>query len=278
MTDLFQKPAKMKKVVLRASDIHAGMRARWSAPEWAIMWEVGEGTGSNVGRYADAVMMSLWPSRGLELHGVEVKISRSDWAREARDPRKAEAVAKYCDRWWIHTPPGVVDDVSALPPAWGLREFDGKNWKTIREASKTDAAPTSRSFLAAMLRRADGIIEQQIRDGVEKSRENEVEREAERRARYAADVEAAADRKTRNVDKLREKLEKFEAAFGVGVLDNWHMDPTKLGHIAMALMHAGVADEYGLASKSEKLRKAAALIDEAIGAFRPPPSEAVNGE
>lgn len=113
MTDLFTKPAKA--IRLKASDIRAGMKKRWCDPQWAIMWEVGEGTGAMSGRYADAVMMSLWPSRGLELHGVEIKISRSDWKREAADPSKAEAIARYCDRWWVHTPPGIVDDLSDLP-------------------------------------------------------------------------------------------------------------------------------------------------------------------
>lgn len=267
MTDLV-KPAKAKRLILRASDIHAGMRKRWGAPEWAIMWEVGEGTGANVGRYADAVMMSLWPSRGLELHGVEVKVSRSDWKREAQDPRKAEAVAKYCDRWWIHTPPGIVEDVSELPPAWGLREFDGKVWRTIREAEKTDAAPISRPFLAAMLRRADGIIEQQIRDGVAASREGEQEREKERNERFAKAVEEAADRKTRGIEKVKEKLESFEAAFGKGLLSEWSRDPATLGRIACELERLGVAQtHYGLGDVAQKLRNAADGIDAAIGGF-----------
>lgn len=137
MTDLFEKKPKPRK--LKASDLTAAMAKRWAAPEYAIMYEVGEGTGAARGRYADAAIMSLWPSRGLELHGVEIKVSRSDWKREAANPQKAEAIAKYCDRWWIHTPPGIVDDLSDLPPAWGLREFDGSRWHTIREAEKTEA-------------------------------------------------------------------------------------------------------------------------------------------
>ena len=34
------------------------------------------------GRYADAIAMNLWPSRGLAVHGFEIKISRGDWQRE----------------------------------------------------------------------------------------------------------------------------------------------------------------------------------------------------
>lgn len=78
MSDLLKA---LPRARLKASDIRGGMAKRWRSPEWAIMWEVGEGTGAASGRYADAVMMSLWPSRGLELHGVEIKVSKSDWKR-----------------------------------------------------------------------------------------------------------------------------------------------------------------------------------------------------
>jgi len=32
--------------------------------------------------------MDLWPSGGLEIHGHEVKVSRSDWLRELKEPEK----------------------------------------------------------------------------------------------------------------------------------------------------------------------------------------------
>lgn len=159
-----------------AADSRHAMSKRWAAPEYAVMWEVGEATGLTRGRSADAVIMSLWPSRGLELHGVEIKVSRSDWKREAADPTKAEAIAKFCDRWWLHTAPGVVDDLSDLPPRWGLREFDGAKWKTVREADITEAAHVTRGFLAALLRRADGAMRQMIQDATREGRD-EIERE-----------------------------------------------------------------------------------------------------
>ncbi|MFN4169979.1 MAG: hypothetical protein ACK4HD_16840, partial [Pannonibacter phragmitetus] len=146
MTDLLSPNPKLKK--LTSADIRAAMSKRWTQPEYALMWEVGSSTGAGPSRYADAVIMSLWPSRGLELHGVEIKVSRSDWKREAADPKKAEAIARYCDRWYVHTPPGIVDDLSGLPPAWGLREFDGKTWRTVREAAKNEPEPVTRPFLA----------------------------------------------------------------------------------------------------------------------------------
>ncbi len=104
MSDLLDRapllPAAQPPKMLRAADIRAGMATRWAAPEYAIMWEVADATGARHSRLADAVMMSLWPSRGLELHGVEIKVSRADWRREALTPQKAEKIAAYCDRWW----------------------------------------------------------------------------------------------------------------------------------------------------------------------------------
>ena len=257
MSDLFSTKPNPKK--LKSSDIRSGMSKRWSAPEWAIMWEVGEATGAQSGRYADAVMMSLWPSRGLELHGVEIKVSRSDWKREAADPSKAEAIAKYCDRWWIHTPPGIVDDLSDMPPAWGLREFDGKAWKTIREAEKTDAIQVSRPFLAAMLRRADGamkgLMEEAMRDAREASRA-----EAERmRAGIRQQIDDGVKRRTESLEKKAENVAAFEEAFGAHIRNAFACNPAAWGSAAKHLAECGRNAGYG--HLSDRLRKAADEID-----------------
>jgi len=261
--DLQTKPTKPLR--LKASDIRAGMAKRWCDPQWAIMWEVGEGTGAMSGRYADAVMMSLWPSRGLELHGVEIKISRSDWKREAADPSKAEAVARYCDRWWIHTPPGIVDDLSDLPPAWGLREFDGKRWTTIREAEKTAAEQISRPFLAALLRRADGTMKGMIEEAMRDARQA-AQDEAERsRQRFRQDVDEAVKRRTEQLEKSAANVAAFEAAFGEGQATSWGCDHAALGRAARTL--ADCRNGYG--SLAERFRKAADEIEALQALSRP---------
>lgn len=248
----------MSKKMITSPDITAAMLRRWTAPEWAIMWEVGEGTGARSGRYADAVMMSLWPSRGLEVHGVEIKVSRADWRREAADPSKAEAVARFCDRWWVHTAPGVVDDLSDVPPAWGLREWDGKTWKTLREAEKTPAEPITRTFLAALLRRADGAMRTLVSETMREAREKEIAEAEKRREHFAASVAAAVERKTRALQESAANVAAFEEAFGRGSARDWSVNHAALGAAARALSECG---SQGFGPLSERLRKAADEID-----------------
>lgn len=243
---------------IKASDIRMAMAKLWAAPEWAIMWEVGEGTGAMTGRYADAVMMSLWPSRGLELHGVEIKISRSDWKKEAADPTKAEAIARYCDRWWVHTSPGVVDDLSAMPPAWGLREWDGREWLTRREAEKTEAEQITRPFLAALLRRADTTMRGMIADAAREANEKIYAESEKRRQQFDERVKEEVEHRTKKLSEKAEKIAAFEAAFGEDSLRRFGIDHARLGAAALALHRCG---DGGYGNLAERLRAAANEID-----------------
>lgn len=265
MTDLLSPKPKLVK--LTSADIRLAMSKRWAAPEYAIMWEVSNATGGRASRYADAVIMSLWPSRGLELHGVEIKISRADWKREAADPAKAEAIARYCDRWYVHTAPGVVDDLSDLPPAWGLREFDGRAWRTIREAAKNEPEPVTRSFLAALLRRADDTMRLLINEATREARDRvseEIERHRETRAR---EIEEAAARRTANLDSKAKNFEAFEKAFGADSLRDWSVHHAALGRAARALSECGKHGYTPLATRlraaADEIEAFAALVDEA---------------
>ncbi|MBW2673476.1 MAG: hypothetical protein JRD89_08705 [Deltaproteobacteria bacterium] len=146
---------KMRKLLLR----------RFDAPAWAVLFEVKSSTGYANGepRSADAVAISLWPSRGLAIHGVEIKVHRSDWLRELKKPNKSEAVQKHCDFWWIAAPKGVVE-VDELPPTWGLLEVSGKRGLVAkRQAPELAAKPLDLGFVASLGRRMGGAVEQAMR-------------------------------------------------------------------------------------------------------------------
>ena len=152
-----------------------------AAPEWACLRHVRSGAGWDR-RTCDALAMSLWQSRGLILRGFEIKVARADWKRESEDPEKAEAIATYCDEWWIVAAPGVVRDPEIeLPPAWGLMVPDdsGKALTITRKAERGKGAPPSRGFLAQLFKGAQegqrsilrgSVPEEQITERIEAAR------------------------------------------------------------------------------------------------------------
>lgn len=137
-----------------ASEVRQALRLRYAAPEYALFEEVGNATGSRCNRHADAVAMAIWPSRGLFVHGFEIKVERRDWLNEKKNPSKADEVARYCDFWWLVVGDSTIVQAGELPETWGLLELQGKALVCKTEATKLEAEQLDRGFLAAVLRRA----------------------------------------------------------------------------------------------------------------------------
>jgi len=199
-----------------AADLRAAIEKVHPAPEWACLFEVANQTGVGDGyRYADAIAMCLWPSRGLVIRGFEIKVSRADLRRESNDPAKAESIAKYCDEWWIVTPPGLVQDIDTeLPPAWGLMMLNKHGGlKTVRKAIMTKATPITRKFLAAMLRRAHQSLAKNNKDWIHKTDVAEKIAAAVKlgESRVPCDISHAQKR----VDHLQEVIAKWHEATGI---------------------------------------------------------------
>lgn len=70
-------------------------------------------------RTADAIAIDTWESKGLEIHGFEVKCSRSDWLTELKAPEKSEPFRAFCDRWWLVTSSKDIVKPGELPEGWG---------------------------------------------------------------------------------------------------------------------------------------------------------------
>lgn len=63
-----------------------------------FLTEVANSTGGEARRFADAVTIGLWPSKGYSVEGYEIKVSKSDLEHELQDITKWEAVGQFCDR------------------------------------------------------------------------------------------------------------------------------------------------------------------------------------
>lgn len=260
--------------LVTADHIRAAMLQRYPAQEYALLFEVADGTGAAARRYADAVIMSLWPSRGLEIHGVEIKVSRSDYKREARDPTKAEAVAKYCDKWSVFTTPGVVTDIDTLPPAWGLTEFDGKTWKVVRAASVTPAEPLSRTFVASMLRRSDGPMRKIVEQGQGDAKRAAEDALAEERAAFNARVEAAVNQRTKAFEGARQARQALIDAIGIDIFtpaENWRRERTLNDIRAFSrLRAAGLWNEYSISRGLDEIAKGIEQCRRIMAEMTPP--------
>lgn len=99
----------------------------------------------------DFMAQDLWPSKGLHLHGHEVKVSRADWLRELAQPEKAEALRRFCDKWWL-----VVSDKAIvkddLPDGWGLMVVTGGTVRVAKAAPLLTPEPHPATFRASLLR------------------------------------------------------------------------------------------------------------------------------
>lgn len=133
--------------------IFQALRERFSPPDWAYLQEVADATGTNVRRRADGIAMSLWPSRGLEIHGVEVKVSRADWLKELKDVSKSAPIQAFCDKWWVAVSDEAIVKKEELPSTWGLLAPRNDKLVVIVQAPKlNDPKPVNRNFLASLLR------------------------------------------------------------------------------------------------------------------------------
>jgi hypothetical protein len=196
-----------------AAEMRKAVRARYGSSS-AVFDEVGNGTGSNCRRHADMVAMGLWPSRGLFLEGIEIKVSRSDWLSELRAPEKADAVGKFCDFWWLAIgDPSIVHE-GELPANWGLLVLDGEKLKLAKQATKLEAAPLDRTFVAALLRRAAEAQDRIRQDALSEGREKglaDAPKNAERDRTSAED----------DLATLRESVNAFERKSGLKI-DEWN--------------------------------------------------------
>ena len=215
---------KKPQSTLGTGQIEAALRRRYSGNDWAFITEVPNGTGAAKSRSADAIAMSLWPSRGLELHGFEIKASRNDWLRELHNAAKAEKICRYCDRWWLAVGDPEIVKPDELPPTWGLLIPRGTELVQKVAAPKLTPIDVDRCFLAGMLRRASEQL----------SRKDEIKNleYAARREGVESGREAAAHQVKRAEEKVKEieqVIKTFQEKSGLSI-STWNA-----GEIAAAV-------------------------------------------
>lgn len=138
------------------AEIREALRQRYSSLSHQIFFEVSNDTGTRIKRYADAIAVGIWPSTGHEIHGFEIKVSRSDWEKEKQDFAKSLAIFRYCHRWSLVVPQGLVP-AGEVPASWGLLTYNNGGLREAKKPMLLDPDPLTPGFVAAIVRRAGDV-------------------------------------------------------------------------------------------------------------------------
>lgn len=220
------------------------LRVKYSLPEWILFRELRDAAGFAGKRQADAVAMNLFPSRGCRVLGFEIKVSRSDWLRELKDPSKAEAFAPMLDEFYIVANDDVVER-GELPATWGLLIPYGRGLRIKERSTLIQTAEFDRLFVASMLRKVSTV--EMRRDHRERVAliEQGVELGKERAAR---DGQAEQSK----ILALNERIKKFEEAAGVSI-DNYRAGD--IGRAVKLVLESGSENyERQIANVSRQLK------------------------
>lgn len=208
------------------------LRAHYDPKAYVVIPQVRNGTGFNTRtRTADALVVSLWPSRGIDVTGFEFKDSRTDWLKELRAPEKAEEIGRFCSRWYVAASSLDIVHGNELPAMWGqMIARDGK-MNIIKHAPVREAQQPTWTFVAAVLRAASEVVtdEGHVQKRLAALR-------GELQDQYSRDIHAARERERaiarKDYDQLLAVIREFETDSGVKLSTYHAMNNT---HIAAAV-------------------------------------------
>jgi hypothetical protein len=199
---------------ITAEDIRESLRKKFTRPEWALFFEVGNGTGGNLRRWADALAMNMYPSRGLAIVGFEIKVSRTDLRKELEQPKKAEAVGCFCNQWYLVVPKGLINDTDIIPAAWGILEYNNGLLRQTKKPNELSCQPVTKEFVAAILRRDDEAYVKNIAQQVEKFSEQRI---SELRQHHKEILEKERESMRERHKQLLESIKSFEKISGIQI-------------------------------------------------------------
>lgn len=206
---------------ITADDIRKALAERYCEPEWFLGFEVGNGCGVNATRHADAIAINQWPHKGHEVRGFEIKVSKQDLKRELEIGAKSEALAQYCNYWYLVVPQGLTDDVQ-IPQTWGVLEYlDGK----LRQKKKAEYFKNTIDigFCCAFIR------------GIRRKDEKAIaEAKAYRERMIIENIDMEMRSKLYDYEKLQERLKSLKERTGIDLTSKWHLDEYDIKAMALA--------------------------------------------
>ena len=256
-------PKRTQKVKAKptSDELYDLLKLKYPVPSWALLPQVANGTGFRAYRWADGVALCCYPSLGLELHGFEIKVSRSDFLNELKDGEKSNAVFQYCDRWYLVVADKDIVKEGELPPTWGMLYPKGGRLYAAPKAPKLKPKPLQKEFVASVLRNAIEIV---VPDSKLEERYRAGKAEGLKEGRELKDYESKGIRKQH--DSLMKSIQAFEKAVGhpwpyVSEWSKEFHDHKLLGEAIRFMMKGEYADKR---KQLERLRDDAKRIHDSI--------------
>lgn len=251
---------------MNADDIRSALRKQYAPPNCEVVFEVPNAVSGRASRFCDAMVLHMWASRGYELEGFEIKVSRGDWKRELAMPRKADPHFLFCDRWWLITPAedrvAMTDEIPG-PWGWALVEKGGAI-RIVKKAPKLDPGVRPWTFTCALIRAASKI------DGKEIQRRVEAQL-GERVAGFTEKVNARAQQLVGSqiaIDEAdRALIGQLRDAFGPNL--RFLGDGALLGALRLVAQAQRETAFLPFVEPAKKLRQAAAALEAAGEALKP---------
>lgn len=212
------------------SEILNHLYGRFPKSEYALVDEVRDAAGFYANRSIDFMAFGLWPSRGHDVHAMEVKSSRADWLKELKNPKKQESIYQYSDYMWlVTTNTDIVKDISEIPSTWGWIELkNGKCYYKKQAPKNLNKKTWGISFFAAFVKRMTTrmVHEDSLDDIVKTKSENQ-------NRNLLSKLEIAENK----AKEYKSALERFEQLSGIKILRGYFstIDDEKLERIASAL-------------------------------------------
>jgi len=223
-------------------------------PRYVVAVQVNNGAGYAYRRTLDAIVFDTWPSSGLTLHGLEIKITKSDLRRELQDTKKYADFSLHLDYFSIVAPKGIVD-LRLLPPKWGLFQptEDGKLRARRKPLSIHDGSrkTISRSMTAAFVR---ALVSRSLSQEVAQSEYKRGMKSGEQHSKLEI------EKLSRNLDSLKQSVSEFEVASGVKIT-SWNGE--KIGEAVHCVLAGGLEQRVKYAGNIRGLgEKIMQLADE----------------
>jgi hypothetical protein len=236
--------------------VYERLRHVFPGPAYVRLPQVRNGTGYARARTrtADAMIASVWPSRGLWLAGVEIKVSRSDWKKELARAEKSCEIQRYCKRWYVAAPVGVVP-MEELPDTWGLIEMRENTAAIAKAAPDLEAVPPDILLICSILRSAAecsvpaSVVKEQVSQGIETARAT-----WHRQASYER-------------NELKLAVAEFEKASGLKIDDRYYIN-RDLGKAVKFVRETGVMSAIDTARRlRDEAERIVKQFDEVLNEF-----------